>query len=154
MFIDTLDNILTALKSNIKQGLVDEEIFIAVFDGKHPDNFDQLMNKLTIDGLVDMGEKGYKHYWGQSFVLTLKGITFIDNGGYKTFELINKRTSEAQIEKENLELQKLRSENEKLVNDLVEFPKIKSQRKWLFIIAIVELLAIVVGLILQSKGKS
>jgi hypothetical protein len=153
MFIDTLDNILTALKSNIKQGLVDEEIFISVFDGKHPDNFDQLMNKLTIDGLVYMGEKGYKHYWGQSFVLTLKGITFIDNGGYTTLELKTKRTLETQAEKENLELQKLRSENEKLVNDLIEFPKIKSQRKWLFIIAIIELLAIIIGLILQSKGK-
>ena len=104
MFIDPLDSILNALKSNIKQGLVDEEIVLNAFDNKEPDNFEQLMNKLINDDLVRMGEKGYKHYWGQSYVLTLKGISFIDNGGYSGLESKNKKSIETQAEKENLEL--------------------------------------------------
>lgn len=90
-------------------------------------------NKMSI---VDMGDNG---------------LTIIKHGGIKKYLLSINQKSE---EKENLELQRLRLENEKLVNDLVDFPKIKSQRNWLLIIAVVELLAILIGLILQLKGKS
>ena len=79
------------------------------------------------------------------------GLTIIKAGGIKKYLL---SINEKMEEKENLELQRLRLENEKLVNDLVDFPKIKSQRNWLFIIAVIELLAILIELILQLKVKS
>lgn len=123
MFIDTLDNILTALKSNIKQGLAEEEIILMVFDDKEPDNLEQLMNQIENDGLVQMGEKGYKHYWGPSYVLTLKGISFIESGGYKALELKSKKASETQTEKDNLELQQLRTNVQILVDQRLDYLK-------------------------------
>lgn len=93
-------------------------------------------NPLSKMSKVDIGEKG---------------LTIIKAGGIKKYLLSNNHKSE---EKETLELQRLRLENDKLVNDLIDFPNVKSQRNWLFVIAAVELLAILIGLILQLKGKS
>lgn len=83
--------------------------------------------------------------------ITTKGLTINKNGGIRLYLVSIAQKLE---EKENLELQKLRSENKKLLNDLVEFRTIKSQRNWLFIISIAELLAIFAGIILQLKGQS
>lgn len=79
------------------------------------------------------------------------GINVLKIGGIeKYFESINKKSEKKEI----LENQNLRLQNEKLQNDLIEFPKIKSQRNWLFFIAIVEALAILTGIVLQATTKS
>ena len=71
----------------------------------------------------------------------------VDNDDY----IIKKNTN---YEKRNLEIQQLRSDNIRLVNENIDFPKIVKQRNVLFIIAIVELLAILLSLILKSISKS
>lgn len=73
--------------------------------------------------------------------LTKKGWAFT------SFELL--KSSEQ--EKENLELQRLRSENMLLVEQLADFPKVKKERIILRIVAVIELLIILAGLFLQWK---
>ena len=74
-------------------------------------------------------------------LLTEKGWAFT------SFKLLKSSTKE----KEDLELQKLRSENILLVQQLADFPKLKADRKNIFIVAIIELLIILAGLFLQWK---
>ena len=54
-------------------------------------------------------------------------------------------------EKENLEMQKLRSENQVLVNQLIDFPKVKRDRNIAIGVAIVELIVLIATLILSSQ---
>lgn len=134
-----IDNFLNELTSSSKGGWFNTygkptEYFLAkeLMDKYRLITYRNLGSKMSI---VDIGDNG---------------LTIIKTGGIKKYLLSNNQKSE---EKENLELQRLRLENEKLVNELVDFPKVKSQRNWLFVIAAVELLAILIGLILQLKGK-
>jgi len=81
-----------------------------------------------------------------------KGILFIMSGGYsaalRSREMINEKIEE----KENLELQKLRTEVSLITNQLVDYDKVKKTSQnanWIAILAIiVSLLAIV----LELKG--
>lgn len=56
-----------------------------------------------------------------------------------------------QNEKKDLELQKLRSENLKLTNELIDYEKIKQQRNILFFISVALFLTAIVTVILKLK---
>lgn len=58
---------------------------------------------------------------------------------------------ERKEEKDNLELQKLRSENLKLVNDLADYKTIKKQRNVLFGVSIISLALLILKFVLDKS---
>lgn len=137
-----VDNLLTSLR--------DEGTGTLYQLGELYDTEGQMAKNILVDNGLISFQMGYVTT-DSAIDINENGLSVLDAGGIEMFLSKKKNTSQ---EKENLELQKLRSENEVLVNELIEFPKIKTQRNWLFIIAAIELLAILIGLILQWKGKS
>ena len=138
-------------KSNAGYSLLYDKLFIPV--GK-----EILFNeKLKATGLVTTShghtqDRPFFHLNEEGRIMIAEYDNFINYHKIKTIQ--TQKELNAIQEKENLELQKLRSENMLLTDQLTDFPKVKSDRKALFIIAMIELLVIIVGLILQLKGKS
>lgn len=76
--------------------------------------------------------------------MNMKTKDVLNAGGIKKYL---DSISQGSEEKENLEMQKLRLENEKLVDEIIDYQSIKSQRKWLFLFAAFEFIIIIFELI-------
>lgn len=132
-------------------------IYLAYRKLKIHQNKEKLFDaKLINTNFVDVGETGA---YQPNFILNHAGHLMLEEYGdyikyIQTQQVKQKELSNKKEEKENLEMQKLRTENIVLLDKLTDFPNIKKERNWLRIIAIIELLAILVGLILQWKSKS
>jgi len=110
---------------------------------------------LIATGLVDH-EQGSIHKRFE-----LKPHAYLELGRFNNFSEYNKSAIEShQIKsqkdekKENLEMENLISQNQKLLEDLIELPKIKKQRNALFIFSIIETIATIITIIWLLKGKS
>ena len=80
----------------------------------------------------------HKYEGGQINIINQAGI---DAYNYQTKIRAKEDTNkEISVEKLNLEMQKLRSENIKLADELTDFPKIRRQRNIAFFIAIIGIL--------------
>lgn len=109
----------------------------------------QLANSIMAEyGLIKPVNPSSKY---SIFTITDIGIDVTNQGGILAYLQLN---SEKNTEKENLEMQNLKTENILLTDQLFDLQKMKRQRNLLFIVAIVELAAILIGLFLQLITQS
>ena len=87
----------------------------------------------------------------RSYLITQEGIDALEIENNKIKSILDKAA--VSDEKESLEMQKLRSENVILVNQLVDYGKEKKDKRILLFIAIAEFLALLVLGILQLVKK-
>ena len=138
-------------KSNAGYSLLYDKLFI-------PEGKEILFNKkLTSTELVTTSpgltqNRPFFHLNEEERLIIAEHGNFLNYNKIQTAQ--NQKLQSAIEERENLDLENLRSQNALLQSQLVDFPKIKSNRNAFFIIAVIELLVIIAGIILQLKGKS
>lgn len=137
-------------KSNNGYSLLYDRLFI-------PDGKEILFDKKLLDTKfvrTSSGKTGFPffHFTEEGKIMLAQYGNFLNYHKIQTAQ--NQKLQSVIEERENLDLENLRSQNALLLSQLVDFPKIKSNRNALFIIAMIELLVIIAGIILQLKGKS
>jgi hypothetical protein len=81
------------------------------------------------------------------------GIEFKESGGYAALTIRRADLAQKAEEKDNLELQKLRSDVILITNQLVDYKKVKSNANCAIIIAAISALATIAQAIVQALSK-
>lgn len=131
------EGLFEAKEESVPIEIRSEFLYFGLDKDRFPDSLIVRLHNLSIYGLVN--EK-YSNRW-----------EITDAGKYK-LEQVKKEVAQSD-ERKNLEVQKLRSENIKLVNELVDYNKIKIQRNVLFIISIISASLLLLKLIVEWQKQ-